>query len=128
MLLFQVKVFKSYLSLSLSFSELFDTNPRTGFYNINIKISSNNNIKTYSSALQSNSNGFNNKNENEMCNECELKVDSAFHLIYECTKYEAARNEMIATIEARGGQWPCSENLLIIAEYFNIFNKFCEKI
>jgi hypothetical protein len=61
--------------------------------------------------------------DNENCNVCSGKVENFFHVLFECGKYNEARNEM-----RNGGRWSCIETQFITREYFNAFDTFCLKI
>jgi hypothetical protein len=69
-----------------------------------------------------------NLKDNENCNVCSGKVENVFHVLFECGKYNEARNQMRNEIERNGGRWPCIETQLITREYFNAFDTFCLKI
>jgi hypothetical protein len=53
-------------------------------------------------------------------------LENANHLIYECSRSTKEREQLIESIEAKGGQWPCDENVLISNDYFEYFIIFCE--
>ncbi len=62
------------------------------------------------------------------CETCPTEVESYYHLIYDCIKYEKERSEMILGIEACSGRWPLTEKELTYEKYFDLFRQYCKNI
>jgi hypothetical protein len=62
------------------------------------------------------------------CDACVGQVDNADHRVFNCSRYETQRQELINALQNNGEQLPTEHNILVSETIISSFIEFCKNI
>jgi hypothetical protein len=62
------------------------------------------------------------------CDTCVGQVDDADHRVFNCSRYETERQQLINALQNNDKQWPIEHNILVSETIISYFIEFCKNI